>query len=48
MDRLINWNIISNPANWIIIFLVLYFLALLAKVVYDASASSPIALPQGL
>lgn len=46
--RLINWNILGNPANWVIIFLVLYLTALIAKVLVDASqGATPIQLPEG-
>lgn len=46
--RLINWTILGNPANWIIIFLVLYLMALVAKVLLDASqGATPISLPEG-
>jgi hypothetical protein len=47
---LINWNLISNPANWLIIFFVLYLLALLAYVLYQAAVKGNpvIQLPPGL
>jgi hypothetical protein len=49
MPRLINWNIVSNPANWIIIFAVLYLVALIAKVLFSASqGQTVISLPPGL
>lgn len=49
MPRLINWNIISNPANWVIIFAVLYLVALIAKVLVGASqGQTAISLPPGL
>jgi hypothetical protein len=50
MDRLINWNIISNPANWLIIFFVLYLVALIAKALMQAAkeGGSVISLPAGL
>lgn len=49
MPRLINWNIIGNPANWVIIFFVLYLVALVAKVLVDASqGNTAISLPPGL
>lgn len=50
MDRVINWNIISNPANWIIVFFVLYLVALIAHVLYQAAihGNSAISLPPGL
>lgn len=47
--RLINWNILGNPANWIIIFAVLYLVALVAKVLADAAqGQSVLQLPEGL
>lgn len=50
MNNIINWNILSSPANWLIIFLVLYLLGLLAHVLYEAAANgnTPLTLPQGL
>ena len=49
MPTLINWNIVSNPANWLIIFLVLYLVALIAQLIYSASqGNSLISLPPGL
>lgn len=49
MPHLINWNILSHPANWIIIFLILYLTALIAKVLVDASnGDTAISLPPGL
>lgn len=49
MDRLINFNILSNPANWVIIFLVLYLVALIANVLFKAaSQGAPLPLPMGL
>lgn len=47
MDRIVNFNILSNPANWVIIFLVLYLAALVAKIVASAAGSAPIPLPTG-
>jgi hypothetical protein len=47
MDRVINWELIQNPMNWVIIFLVLYFVALLARIVYTAAtAGGPISIPE--
>jgi hypothetical protein len=45
MERVINWDIISNPMNWVIIFLTLYLVALIAHMIGSASSSAPIALP---
>lgn len=46
---LINWNILSDPRNWIIIFLVLYVVALVVKVLFDAAQGNTVLqLPQGL
>lgn len=36
MSKIINLELLSHPANWVIIFLTLYFVALLAKTVSDA------------
>lgn len=49
MDRLINFGLLSNPANWIIVFLVLYLVALIAHVLTNAAQNgAPIQLPAGL
>jgi hypothetical protein len=49
MDRIINFNLLSNPANWIIIFLVLYLAALIAHVLFSASqGASALQLPEGM
>lgn len=49
MDRVINWTIIGNPANWIIVFFVLYLVSLIAHVLYQASqGQTAIQLPQGM
>lgn len=48
MDRVVNFQILSNPLNWIIIFLVLYLVALIAKLLVGASTNAPIQLPVGL
>lgn len=47
MDKIINWQLIFHPVNWLIIFLVLYFCALLAKLIYDSATTgqSPIPFP---
>lgn len=49
MDRVINFNILANPANWLIVFFVLYLVALIAHVLTNAATNgAPIQLPQGL
>jgi hypothetical protein len=48
MEHVVNWELISNPYNWLIVFAVLYLVALIAKLVYSASSNAPIQLPQGL
>lgn len=49
MDRVINWPLIGNPANWIIVFGILYLVALIAHVIVNAAQNgAPIQLPQGL
>jgi hypothetical protein len=30
VNNLINWELVSEPLNWVIVFLILYFLALLS------------------
>lgn len=47
MNSIVNFSLLSHPANWIIIFLTLYLVALLAKLLYGAITSgvSPIPLP---
>ena len=45
MDHVINWDLIADPRNWIIIFFTLYLVALIAKMIADASAGAPIKLP---
>lgn len=47
MDKIINLDLLSHPANWLIIFLVLYLAALIAKMLHDAAVSgiSPIPNP---
>jgi len=37
MDRVINWDLLSNPFNWVIIFAVLYLSALIATVLARAA-----------
>lgn len=50
MDRVINWAILANPANWLIVFFVLYLAALLAHILYQAAVNgnTAISLPEGL
>jgi hypothetical protein len=50
MDRIINFNILANPANWVIIFFVLYLAALIAHVMFKAAfeGGSAIQLPEGM
>jgi hypothetical protein len=49
MDRVINFNILANPANWLIVFFVLYLVALIAQVLAEAATNgAPISLPSGL
>lgn len=43
--RLLNWELMANPANWIIIFLVLYLCTLLARMLYDAAIHGASPLP---
>jgi hypothetical protein len=47
MDNFINFKLLANPVNWVIIFLVLYLTALLANIVYTSAVTgnSPIPLP---
>jgi len=46
---MINWDILSNPANWLIVFFILYLVALIAHVLYQAATQgSPLTLPAGL
>jgi hypothetical protein len=47
MDKVINWELIKNPYNWVIVFLILYFVALLARIVMTAAeGGGPISFPQ--
>lgn len=49
MNNFLNFNILGNPANWLIVFFVLYLVALVAHVLYGAAANgSPLQLPPGL
>lgn len=47
--KIVNTDLIIHPVNWVIIFLVLYLGALLAKMVYNADQNgvSPIPFPKG-
>ena len=47
MENIINLKLLSNPINWVIIFLTLYFVALLVQMIYTASTTgqTPIPLP---
>ena len=31
MDAILNIEVLENPVNWVIVFLILYFLALLSQ-----------------
>jgi hypothetical protein len=33
MNNFVNFDVLSNPLNWVIVFLILYFLALLTQFV---------------
>ena len=49
MDNIINFDLISDWLNWIIVFLVLYLWAVVAQVLYNASQGNTIiSFPQGL
>ena len=49
MEKIINFNLLSNPANWVIIFFVLYLCALIAQVLFNASQGKTVlSLPQGM
>jgi hypothetical protein len=50
MENIINFNILRNPANWVIIFFVLYLAALVAHVMFEAAfnGGSAIQLPEGM
>jgi hypothetical protein len=49
MDRVLNFALIANPANWIIVLLILYVVGLVAKVLFQAAqGQSILQLPQGL
>jgi hypothetical protein len=46
MDRVVNWELIKNPMNWVIIFLTLYFVALVGRIVFTAAeGGGPISFP---
>jgi hypothetical protein len=46
MDKVINFELISNPFNWIIVLVILYFAALLAHMVSVAATDAPFDLPE--
>jgi len=48
MDRVVNWELISDPRNWVIVFIVLYLVALIAHTLYLSAGSAPIQLPSGI
>ena len=48
MEHVVNWDLISDPRNWVIVFLTLYLVALVAHMLYSAAGGAPISLPQGL
>jgi hypothetical protein len=37
MEKIINFGIMSRPENWLIIWLVLFLSAQLARIVFDAT-----------
>ncbi len=41
--RIVNWQLLANPVNWVIILLVLYLAALIAHLL--ASSAAPFSLP---
>jgi len=45
MSNIINWELVSHPLNWVIVFLVLYFLSLAAMYVETNLHSVGISLP---
>lgn len=45
MDKILNWDLISNPANWLIVFLVLYMVALMAHIIAASAGGAPILFP---
>ena len=46
MESIVNTELLSNPANWIIIFIVLYLVALIMRVIIQsATTNPPISLP---
>lgn len=47
MEHVVNWELISDPRNWVIVFIVLYLVALIAHVLYMSAGSAPIQLPTG-
>jgi hypothetical protein len=47
-EHVISWSLASDPRNWVIIFLVLYLVALIAHMLYSNAGSAPIQLPAGI
>lgn len=45
MDKIINFQLLANPANWLIIFLIAYLSALLANMVYTAATTGQVPFP---
>jgi len=45
MEHILNFAILNNPMNWVIIFFVLYLVALIAHLLVTSTASAPIQLP---
>ena len=44
MSNLINWELVSQPLNWVIVFLIAYFLALASMYVATNLNSAGISL----
>jgi hypothetical protein len=36
MHEIVNLDLLTNPLNWVIVFLILYFLSLMTKYVDDS------------
>ena len=45
MERVINFGLVSDPRNWIIIFLVLVFWAVAAKIFVSAMGGAILQIP---
>ena len=43
MGAIVNLDLIQSPLNWVIVFLILYFLALAAKYISDSLNAAGIA-----